>query len=157
MFCPRPDVVVVQETHGNWSGLLRRQLMTDEVTVTRVETLEALDKQLQMAKRGCFTIQFDDASALDSINWLIDARTRYSDACFCGISSRVGPDDWVLYEAGVSLVVRHPLAVPSLARLVRRYFAIRCASSRPAGTEITTEAVWLSLPWCDRSAPTFET
>jgi hypothetical protein len=104
--------------------------------------------QLRSARHGCFVVQVDEQAAVASLNWLYRAQQCFPHACFCGIL--VEPiDSWAVYEAGATLVVSHPLDVLGLARVVRRYFAARFASMASAGTEVTMESVWLSLPWRD--------
>jgi len=157
--------IVVQETHGNWSGLLRRQLAADNVSVTRVETLDDVCLQLRATTGGFFAVQIDEPSAAETLDWLCTARRRFRDAGFCGICSAQA-DAWAVYEAGASLVIGHPLEVPSLARLVRRYFAVRfstlggsagvanmgVANTDVTDTGITAESVELSLPWSNETA-----
>ena len=154
-----PKLVVVHETCGNWAGLLRHQLIDDNntVTVLRVETLDSLTAQLGTDRRVCLAVQIARRSAVEHLDWLHGASRGYPDICFCGILADDGVDAWTVYEAGASLVIRHPLEIPNLARVVRRYFRARSPAANSAGSAFTIESLWLNLPWCEHATAALDT
>ena len=153
-------VVVIQESRGNWAGLLRRQLGSHRIAVQRVETLEELQQPLNSARFGVFAFQVEgfargavtsEESLSKILTWLVESRARFPNARFCGLSNET-TIAWPIYEAGASLVIDHPLQVVHLARFVRRYVANLVSTeivreSPLAGTENVCESLWLRLPW----------
>ena len=66
------STLFVCEFHGNWVGLLRRQLVRSqvEVIVSKVEQRSELEQELARDAAGCIAIQVDAEKPDDTLEWL---------------------------------------------------------------------------------------
>ena len=139
---PRMSTLSVYTIHGNWVGLLRRQLALSQVKVivSKVQQRSELEQELSRDVFSCIAIQVDAEKPDDTLEWLHRVTPCYPGVFFLVIAPPFIPS-WLFFEAGASFVVSHALQVPDAVRVIRRFI-----HQRPP-IEKTTDSIWSTLPW----------